>query len=199
MTRASNPPQQPPSLPPPSHILGERRQLPPLPSIQPLPSQYPQVQHHSIFLPERPSTAYGQPPPLTQSPAAQSASGWQPPAHQSQAGPVSSFTHPALFPQKASFQSRNPGTVYEALSPVEYSTHEQGGLSSLFTEASYHQSPYQTAPLSVYHTQSPASSHQSSNTSSSGAQSGRDSALNPQFAPAAPPPKSSSPKVLNEM
>ena len=193
MTRAQNLPQQPPSLPLPSHLLGERRQLPPLPSLQPLTSQY-QAQQHPAFLPERPYTAHGQHPPLAQSPAAQSASGWQPPTQHSHTGPVSSFTHPALFPRKASYQSKNPGTVYEALSPVEYSTHD-----SLFSEASYHQSPYQAAPVSSYYTQSPASSYQSSTTSSSGAQSGRGSSRNPQFAPGVSPSTIGSAELANEM
>ena len=84
---------------------------------------------------------------------------------------ASSHPHPPLFPSKVSYQSTNPGTLYEALSPVEYGTHYTGLGGSLFSEGMYSASPYPIAPQQQPQ-QSPATSYKSSGTSSSGYGSG---------------------------
>lgn len=171
MTRAHCSPQQPPMLPAPTPLTEERRQLPPLPQLQPpLRSHNPQPQFLASSLPERPHQSYTNPPPLARALVPQNVGTSQAPNQRLPSGPVSSLPHPHLYAQKASFQSRNPGTVYEALSPVEFGT---GGPASLFNEAAYNQNPYASGAI---HNQSPPISQHSSTASSSGAGSGRGSA-----------------------
>ncbi|KAL9124023.1 MAG: hypothetical protein Q9217_006605 [Psora testacea] len=187
ITRAHEPPVQPPILPPPSVLAGQRPQLPPLSDLQPPAGpQYPQGQPQLASLPERPYVPYNQQGPYPQ-PLPQPDPGvrWQPPAPQGHGGPVSSFPPPALYAQKASFQSKNPGTVYEALSTVEYSPHETAARPSVFDEAAYNQNPYLSAPVSTY--QSPTESYRSSTTSSSGAGSAQGTSQYPQVPPTMPP------------
>ncbi|KAL9630846.1 MAG: hypothetical protein Q9164_006209 [Protoblastenia rupestris] len=198
ITRAHEPPPPPPILPPPSILAGQRPQLPPLPNLQPPAGpQYSQAPSQFTTLPERPHSSYIQPAPHSQSlPPLETGARWQPPPPPPQArgGPVSSFPRPALYPQKASFMSKNPGTVYEALSPVEYSTHEPGGRPSYFDERTYSQSTYPPAPVSTF--QSPTGSYHSSTTSSSGAASGRGSVQYPQYQPPMVPASSEQPALV---
>ncbi|KAG8531446.1 uncharacterized protein KY384_003075 [Bacidia gigantensis] len=179
MTKAHSTARPLPVLPPP-HLVGARPYLPPLESLHPSPQpQFFPGAFPPGSLPERSHAAYVSPPPFTPS----LAQGVAPPPPQTypvypgpvssfppvgQSGPVTSFSHPALYPQKASFQSKNPGTVYEALSPVEYSQqspYDLGTPQSVFRETSYPQNPYQPAPVRPL--QSSTGSHQSSEAPSS--------------------------------
>lgn len=84
---------------------------------------------------------------------------------------ASGHPHPPLFPSKVSYQSANPGTLYEALSPVDYGSHDSGAGGSLFSEGIYTANPFPTAGQQQPQ-QSPATSYKSSGTSSSGYGSG---------------------------
>ncbi|KAL9099375.1 MAG: hypothetical protein Q9163_005114, partial [Psora crenata] len=188
-TRADEAPLHPPALPPPSILAGQRPRLPPLRDLHLGASpQQPHGQPQPGNLPERNPVQYTQqtlyPQPL---PPPDSGARWQPPPPpQGHGGPVSSFPPVALYPQKASFQSRNPGTVYEALSPVQYSTQGTGGPPSILGEAAYnHQNPYQAMPMSTF--QSAAESYRSSTTSSSRPESAQGSVQYPQPPPAMGP------------
>lgn len=81
------------------------------------------------------------------------------------------YPHPPLYPQKVSYQSTNPGTLYEALSPVDYANHGPPPEPPLFSQGGYTaSSPYHGAGLP--HHQSPTNSYNSSATSSSGRATG---------------------------
>ena len=182
LTRPQDP-RIPPTTLPTSPLPGQPRlQLPPLSNLQ-LPPRtiYPPTSLPPSSLPGGPQSTFAQPSPLVMQTQPEMQQGWQAPLETRTAGPVSSFPHPQLFAQRSSFQSRNPGTVYEALSPVE--PHETGGPSSLFNEAGYRQTAYPSAPVSSF--QSPTGSHHSSTTTSSGvASSGNYSSGLPTGAPA---------------
>lgn len=145
-----------PHLPPPSHLE---------PSFIP---QSPQVRPQYSDLPTR--AAY---PPYPRQHAYDSASSQDyRPGMQSSALPerssYSASSHPPLYPQRVSYQSANPGTLYEALSPTDYATHGPPPEPSMFNEGGYMtNSPYPMAGFPQMH-QSPASSYHSSATSSSG-------------------------------
>lgn len=164
-----------PHLPPPSHLE---------PSFVP---QSPQVRPQYSDLPTR--TPY---PPYPRQPAYEHASSQehraitQAPAALNRSPYSSGFPHPPLYPQKVSYQSTNPGTLYEALSPVEYANHRPPPESSLFTEGGYTtSSPYPMAGLQHY--QSPTSSYHSSATSSSGRATGPMHFAKPRLSPQASP------------
>ena len=197
MTKAHETPHVPPILPLPSQLAGMRPQLPPLSNLSGstrLPPSPVQYSPHVLLGQPQSSFATMSPHEQTLTPAAPAS--WPNPPQQIQPGqPVSSFPHPALYPQRASFQSKNPGTVYEALSPVEYSS---GRPTSLFNEASYNQSPpYPSWPVSTF--QSPTSSHRSSTTSSSGATSIEGSSRFTQYNQAIPQMVGSGPDFTNIM
>jgi len=163
-----------PYLPPPSHLE---------PSFVP---QSPQVRPRYSDLPMR--TPY---PPYPRLPAYEHASSHdyraitQAPAPLDRSPYNSRFSHPPLYPQKVSYQSTNPGTLYEALSPVDYANHRLPPEPSLLSEGGYTtSSPYATAGLQ--HHQSPTSSYHSSATSSSGRATGPI-----QFAKLGPSPEAS--------
>ena len=148
-----------PNLPPPAHL--EPTFVPQSPQVRPQYSDFPSARHQ--YAPMLRPSAYEQPLPrnfvhTTQAPATVDR-----PSHSA------GFTHPPLYPQKVSYQSANPGTLYEAISPVEYSHNTPPG-ASLFSEGVYNSNPYPTvAPQSH---QSPAGSYHSSATSSSGLATG---------------------------
>ena len=193
MTRVESTPRPPPRLPLPSQMAEARPQLPPLAnlpgasSLSASPGQYATAMQYS-----RPQSSYSPLSPFGQSPAPAGPTSWPNIAYQEQSGrPV---THPALYPQRASFQSKNPGTVYEALSPIDYGS---SGPSSLFNEASYSQPSYPSGPVSIF--QSPTGSHRSSTTSSSGAGSSEGSARPSLYQPSIPETLAGPPGVLNTM
>ena len=126
LTRLQDPRTPRTTLPSPPAPVQPRPQLPPLSNLQ-LPSRtsYPSPSSQPSSLPGRPPLTFSQPSPLVvQSPTPEMPQGWQAPPELRSSGPVSSFPHPQLFAQRSSFQSRNPGTVYEALSPIE---HQESG------------------------------------------------------------------------
>ena len=101
-----------------------------------------------------------------------------------------SSTHPPLYPQRVSYQSTNPGTLYEALSPINYATHGPPPEPSMFNEGGYMTAtPYPVAGLQQLH-QSPSSSYHSSATSSSGLASAQIPFNKPE-AGLQPPPQTS--------
>ena len=144
-----------PHLPPPSHLE---------PSFAP---QSPQVRPRYSDIPTR--NAY---PPYSRQQGYNNASSQDyRPITQATAHPEGSSyglsTHPPLYPQRVSYQSTNPGTLYEALSPIDYATHGPPPEPSMFNEGGYTATPYPMTGLQQFH-QSPASSYHSSATSSSG-------------------------------
>lgn len=168
-----------PHLPPPSHLE---------PSFVP---QSPQVRPQYSDLPRR--APY---PPYPRQPAYEHASSQdyraitQAPAVPNRSPYSSGYPHPPLYPQKVSYQSTNPGTLYEALSPVDYASQRPPPEPSLFSEGGYTTpSPYPITGLQ--HHQSPTSSYHSSATSSSGRATGPM-----QFAKHGPSPEAS-PHISN--
>ena len=160
-------PTPPQSLPPPARTHHHQT----LPShLEPsFVPQSPQVRPQYSDLPARAPFA---PPYPRPSPYETTASQGYRPAIQPTSLPersaYSSSSHPPLYPQRVSFQSTNPGTLYEALSPIDYATHGPPQEPSMFNEAGYSTAtPYPIASLQQLH-QSPASSYHSSATSSSG-------------------------------
>lgn len=154
------------TLPPPSTMQAASRHLPPPSHLEPsFVPQSPQVRPQYSDLPTRHYPVYERQSPLGQPPAQEFRPGWQTSAPPGLSGHVSSFPHPPLYPSKASYQSTNPGTVYEALSPVRYGTDEPPPEASLFNEGAYSTN---TFPAGHSSHQSPASSYRSSITSSSG-------------------------------
>jgi len=149
-----------PYLPPPSHL--EPSFVPQSPQGRP---QYSDLLTRAPYPPYPRQPAYEHASsqdfrPITQAPAASGRSPYN-----------SGFPHPPLYPQKVSYQSTNPGTLYEALSPIDYTNHRPPPEPSLFGDGGYTtSSPYPTAGLQ--HHQSPTSSYHSSGTSSSGRATG---------------------------
>lgn len=161
MKRTQEGPDAPPLLPPPSQIMGPGRILPPLPTL---------------------TTGTRSPGTPGQIPVGRMFQGAQSPP-QSQQGfsaPVPTFPHPALYPQRASYQSKNPGTVYEALSPVEYG-------HGLFNQAGYPPNPHPPGPVSTFTNPTAGGagpqSRPSSTASSSGAGSIEGSARSSLYQP----------------
>lgn len=159
-------PQLPPSgsrpLPPPS-TLASRPYLPPPSHMEPLfVPQSPQVrpQYSDPSTPQYPG--YSRQFAYESAPYQDFRASTHAPAITDRSLYASSHPHPPLFPSKVSYQSANPGTLYEALSPVDYS----GPGGSLFSEGIYTANPYPTAGQQPQ--QSPATSYKSSGTSSSG-------------------------------
>lgn len=153
------------TLPPPPTMQAASRHLPPPAHLEPsFVPQSPQVRPQYSDLPTRHYPVYERPSPHGQLPAQEFRQAWQNSAPAGLSGHVSSFPHPPLYPSKASYQSTNPGTVYEALSPVRYATDEPPPEASLFNEGAYSTNTFPAGPSSH---QSPASSYRSSITSSS--------------------------------
>ena len=178
MTRASTS-SRPPVLPPPARMLDARPQLPPisrLPELQNIPtSPAHYVAANSLPFPGTPHSAT----PLLGYATAPIPQSWPTSTQQPQSRPSSSYgNHPALYPQRASFQSKNPGTVYEALSPVEYGFR---GAASLFNEASYTTSALHTGPVSTFESQ--VNSQTSSIASPNVLTSHDNSSRQPQYQP----------------
>lgn len=168
MTRSHESPITPPVLPPPSQLMGLGRTLPPLPALT---------------IASRAGNPAGQ-APLGRTFELPQAS---PRSQHALPGPALSFPHPALYPQRASYQSRNPGTVYEALSPVEYGTGH-----GLFNQATYPPNPHSSGPVSTFANSSSSAgasagarpqSRPSSTASSSGAGSMEGSARSSLYQP----------------
>ena len=154
------------TLPPPPSVQAGSRQLPPPSHLEPsFVPQSPQVRPQYSDLPTRHYPVYERQSPHGQPPTQDFRQAWPASAPPGLAGHVSSFAHPPLYPSKASYQSTNPGTVYEALSPVRYGTDEPPPEASLFNEGAYSTN---TFPAGHSSHQSPASSYRSSVTSSSG-------------------------------
>ena len=144
-----------PQLPPPSHME---------PSFVP---QSPQVRPQYSDLPTRTAYPSSSRQQSYEAVSSQDFRSITQPGTYPERGPYGSGPHPSLYPQRVSYQSTNPGTLYEALSPMDYATHGPPPEPSMFNEGGYtSNSPYPFAGLS--HHQSPASSYQSSTTSSSG-------------------------------
>ena len=144
-----------PRLPPPSHL--EPSFVPQSPQTRP---EYSDLSTRATYPPLPRQPVYGHPLPQDSRPFMPST------------GPerlnYGSSSHPALFPQRVSYSSTNPGTIYEASSPVDYPSHGAPPETSMFNEGSYTTpTPYPLAGLQQLH-QSPASSYHSSGTSSSG-------------------------------
>ena len=158
----------PSSLPPRATIPGSRPHLPPPSQLEPsfIP-QSPQVRPQYSDLSTR---------PLNYANIRQSTYDYAPsqdlrtnigtstfPQRSTQ---ESGYPHPPLYPQKVSYQSSNPGTLYEAQSPIEY-MHGSSCEPSLFNEGGYTvANPYPASSLQQH--RSPTSSYHSSATSSSG-------------------------------
>lgn len=155
------------TLPPPPTMQAASRHLPPPTHLEPsFVPQSPQVRPQYSDLPTRHYPAYARQSPIGQPSTQDFRQAWQnsaPPPGLS--GHLASFSHPPLYPSKASYQSTNPGTVYEALSPVRYGTDESPPEASLFNEGAYSTNAF---PAGQSSHQSPTSSYRSSITSSSG-------------------------------
>lgn len=173
MAETQLPPSAPHSLPPPA-TLAARPHLPPPSHLEPLfVPQSPQVRPRYSDLPTRtPYTFSSRQSPYEQASQQDFRALPQVASPPGRSPDGSGFPHPPLYPQRVSYQSTNPGTLYEALSPVDYSTHGPPPEASLFNEGGYMTtSPYPTANLQQH--QSPASSYHSSATSSSGITTGQ--------------------------
>ncbi len=145
-----------PQLPPPSHL--EPSFVPQSPQVRP---QYSDLPTRAVYPAYPRQVGYENAPPQDYRPITQPTA----PLERSNYG---SSSHPPLYPQRVSYQSTNPGTLYEALSPVDYATHGPPPEPSMFNEGGYTTTtPYPMAALQQLH-QSPTSSYQSSATSSSG-------------------------------
>lgn len=157
------------TLPPPSVLSGSRPHLPPPSHLEPsfIP-QSPQGRPQYLDLPTRTPNHTNSRRSNYEQVASQDYSATTHTSPLSSRSPYGSgFPHPPLYRQKVSYQSNNPGTMYEALSPIDYSTHGLPPEPSLFNEGGYTStSPYPNASLQQH--QSPASSYRSSGTSSSG-------------------------------
>ena len=145
-----------PHLPPPSHL--EPSFVPQSPQGRP---QYSDLPPRAAYPP------YPRQPGYDATSSADYRTGVQSPAFLERSS-YTTGSHPPLYPQRVSYQSTNPGTLYEALSPIDYSTHGPPPEPSMFNEMGYlSTSPYPMASLPQFH-QSPVSSYHSSATSSSG-------------------------------
>ena len=147
-----------PHLPPPAHL--EPSFVPQSPQVRPPYSDLPTARHQYAPAPQFRQPLYEQSlshdfRPNTQATAPLERSPYS-----------AGYSHPPLYPQKVSYQSANPGTLYEAISPVEYGTHDNPPGASLFHEGGYSTNPYPTAVQQPH--PSPAGSYHSSATSSSG-------------------------------
>lgn len=158
------------TLPPPRTMQAASRHLPTPSHLEPsFVPQSPQVRPQYSDLPTRHYPVYDRPSPHAQPPAQDFRQPWQTSVPLELSGHAPSFPHPPLYPSKASFQSTNPGTVYEALSPVRYGTDEPPPEASLFNEGAYSTT---TFPAGHSSHQSPISSYRGSITSSSGHSTG---------------------------
>ncbi|CAF9943409.1 MAG: hypothetical protein ALECFALPRED_000302 [Alectoria fallacina] len=158
------------TLPPPPTMQAASRHLPPPSHLEPsFVPQSPQVRPQYSDLPTRNYPVYDRPSPHAQPPAQDFRQPWQTSVPLGLSGHAPSFPHPPLYPSKASFQSTNPGTVYEALSPVRYGMDEPPPEASLFNEGAYSTT---TFPAGHSSHQSPISSYRGSITSSSGHSTG---------------------------
>ena len=150
------PPIPRPQLPPPSQL--EPSFVPQSPQVRP---QYSDLSRRAAY------PAY----PRQQSHHSASSQDYRPVIQTTafaERSPYGSGSQPPLYPQRLSYQSANPGTLYAALSPVDYATHGPPPEPSMFNEGGYtNTSPFPMAVLQQVH-QSPASSYHSSGTSSSG-------------------------------
>lgn len=149
----------PPVLPPPS-LLHSRPQLPPISTLTSMePASLPPVQVSGTTSPPSLRTLSPQFPPSGQAMVARGPPAWSPPFPQPQQRPPPSplrANQPALYPIRASFQSKNPGTVYEVMSPKEYYDRQAG---STYSETCYPTRPLGSGPTSTY--ASPRSSRSS--------------------------------------
>lgn len=163
-----------PRLPPPSQL--EPSFVLQSPRVRP---QYSDVQQRAPYPPYPRQSSYEHASSqdyraITQAPATSGRSPYNP-----------GFPHPPLYPQKVSYQSTNPGTLYEALSPIDYTNHGPPPEPSLFSEGGYTTaSPYPMA--GPQHHQSPTSSYHSSATSSSGHATGPLHFAKPRSSPDTP-------------
>ncbi|KAK3176997.1 hypothetical protein OEA41_008323 [Lepraria neglecta] len=146
-----------PHLPPPAHL--EPSFVPQSPQVRPPYSDFP-TRHQYAPAPHFRQPAYEQALSQDFSPSTQASAPSERPTYST------GYPHPPLYPQKVSYQSANPGTLYEAISPVEYGAHDTPPGASLFNEGGYSTNPYSTG-LQQPHP-SPAGSYHSSATSSSG-------------------------------
>ena len=154
------------TLPPPSTMQPGSRHLPPPSHLEPsFVPQSPQVRPQYSDLPTRHYPVYERQSPHGQPPAQEFRQNWPSSAPPGLSGHVPNYPHPPLYPSKASYQSTNPGTVYEALSPVRYPADDSPPEASLFNEGAYSTNAF---PAGHSSHQSPASSYRSSITSSSG-------------------------------
>jgi len=156
------------TLPPPS-TLASRPYLPPPSHLEPsFVPQSPQVrlQYSDPSTRQYPGSTSRQPAYET-APYQDPRATMQTLASLDRPSYVSGHPHPSLFPSKVSYQSANPGTLYEALSPVDYSMHDTPPGASMFSEGIYSANQYPTAGQQQPQ-QSPATSYKSSGTSSSG-------------------------------
>ena len=157
---------QPPAKP------GSRPHLPPPSQLEPsfIP-QSPQVRPQYSDLPTRP---YNYPnarqPASDYTPSQDYRTNIGTSASPGRSMQGSSYSHPPLFPQKVSYQSTNPGTLYEALSPIDY-MHGSSSEYPTYNDGGYAMASHYPVSTLQQH-QSPASSYHSSATSSSGLATG---------------------------
>ncbi|KAL6716905.1 hypothetical protein ACLMJK_004817 [Lecanora helva] len=145
-----------PHLPPPSHL--EPSFAPRSPHVRPRYSDLPARNAYSPYLRHQ---GYSNPISQEFRPAVQATTMPENPCY-------GLNTHPPLYPQRVSYQSTNPGTLYEALSPIDYATHGPPPEPSMFNEGGYTATPYPTAGLKQFRPSPASSYHSSAGTSSSG-------------------------------
>lgn len=172
MTAETQLPSSGPYTLPPPFTLASRPYLPPPSHMEPsFMPQSPQVRPQYSD-PSTPQYAgYSRQPVYEHAPYQDFRATSRPSPSLERSSYASGHPHPPLFPSKVSYQSANPGTLYEALSPVDYTTHDSGPGGSPFSEGIYNANPYPTAGQHQPQ-QSPATSYKSSGTSSSGYGSG---------------------------
>ena len=146
-----------PHLPPPAHL--EPSFVPQSPQVRPPYSDFPTRHQYTPALHFR-QPAYEQALSQDFSPSTQASAPPDQPSYST------GYPHPPLYPQKTSYQPSNPGTLSEAIWPVEYGAHDTPTGASLFNEGGCSTNPYPTAVQQPH--PSPAGSYHSSATSSSG-------------------------------
>lgn len=169
MAETENPPSAPHTLPPPSTLAArphlplpahlEPSFVPQSPQVRPPYSDFP-TRHQYASTPHFRQPAYDQTLSQEFRTITQASVPLERPSYST------GYPHPPLYPQKVSYQSANPGTLYEAISPVEYGSHDTPPGASVFSEGGYPTNPYPTAVQQPH--PSPAGSYHSSATSSSG-------------------------------
>ena len=160
------------TYPQPSTRPGPRPHLPPPSQLEPsFVPQSPQVRPPYSDLPTRPNHYPNARQPTSEyTPSQDYRTNSGPSASPGRSIQGSTYSHPPLFPQKVSYQSTNPGTLYEALSPIDY-MHGSSSEYPAYNDGGYAMAnPYPVSNLQQH--QSPASSYHSSATSSSGLATG---------------------------